>query len=164
MRYIVFMLFILPFAAFAQDCTLKKGSDDFSGKAKVSTGFFMIQNGMLNIEATATETDYFFVVKNENANCFDDESIAVFVFEGGKTKATYKNNGASNCQGVYHTIFKTGNITSSAIQKLTTKKLVSITFTANNEKTTVIEFTPEQQQKIFDLSNCISKEAKALPR
>lgn len=164
MKLLFLIMLFTPFALMAQDCKLKKDSDEFSGKAKVSTGFFAIDGGMLSIDATAAETDYFFVINAKDGNCFDDESTAIFVFEGGKMKANYRNNGATNCQGVYHTIFKTGNITSSAIQKLTTKKLISITFTGKNEKQTIIQLTPEQQQKILDFSNCISNAAKALPK
>jgi hypothetical protein len=146
----------------AQDCKLKKDIDEFTQKPKISTAFYPLNNSMLSIEATKNETDYFFVIKNQNANCFDEESTALFVFEGGKMKANYRHGGSNNCQGAFHIMIKTGNFTSQAIKKFCEKKVISITFTSKNEKTTVVELTPEQQQKLIDFSNCIANEVKVM--
>ncbi|ULQ53735.1 hypothetical protein [Flavihumibacter fluvii] len=149
---------------YSQDCTLKKTTDDFSGMPKVSSGFIDIQGIDLSIDATGKEIDYFFVIRNPATNCIGAESEAVFVFEGGKARMTMRNTGGDNCNGYFHTVMKGGQYTPANVQKLATKKVVSITFSDRNDKKTTISLTTQQQEQLMKLSDCIAKEAKALPR
>lgn len=147
---------------FAQECPLQKTTDDFSGMPKLTTGFFDLQGIDLTIDATSKEIDYFFVIHNQAANCIGAESVAVFVFEGGKSSITLRNTGGDNCNGYFHNQMKAGQYTPGNVQKLATKKVVSITFTDRNEKKTTVSLTPAQQEKLMKMSDCIAKEAKAM--
>jgi hypothetical protein len=160
------MFVCLPLWSIAQSpCNLKKDVDEFSGKPKLSSGFFSISQGMLSIDATAAEMDYFFVVKNvKGPVCFDDESTLTFIFEGGKTKVNGRYSGDANCQGVFHYILKTGSITPSALQKLSTLKLISIVFKGKNETEYPVSLTPAESQQILDMSNCVWTASKSLPK
>ncbi|MFT4022526.1 MAG: hypothetical protein QM664_01935 [Flavihumibacter sp.] len=152
----------LSFAARAQDCALQKGNDDFSNQPKLFTGFMDLQDVKLNIDATAKEIDYFVVIANRNANCIGEQSEALFVFEGGKQKMTLRNTGGDNCDGYFHILMKNGAVTPGNLQKLCTKKVVSITFTDRNEKKTAVVLTPALQDMLMKVSNCIATESKTL--
>lgn len=162
--YFFAVLLFLTSAAFSQDCGLKKTTDDFSGMPKITSGFIDLQGIDLSIDATGKEIDYFFVVHNPATNCIGAESEAVFVFEGGKSKMTLRNTGGDNCNGYFHNVMKGGQYTPGNVQKLATKKVVSITFSDRNDKKTTISLTPQQQEQLMKLSGCIAAEAKALPR
>lgn len=146
----------------AQDCKLQKGTDDFSNQPKLSTGFMEMQGVKLNIDATAKEIDYFFVIGNRAANCIGEASEALFLFEGGKQKMTLRNSGGDNCNGYFHIVLKNGVNIPSNLQKLSTKKVVSITFTDRNEKKTVVALTPEQQEMLLKVSACVAAESRIL--
>lgn len=151
-------------AVFAQapDCKLQRGTDDFSGKPKISTGFFLLQDVQLTIDATGKEIDYFFVISNPAANCIGEQSEALFLFEGGKQKLELKNTGGDNCNGFFHILMRGGQFTPSAMQKLATKKVVSITFSDRNDKKTIVSLNPQQQELLMKMSDCMAKEAKNL--
>lgn len=148
----------------AQDCVLQKTTDDFSGMPKVTTGFVDLQGVDMSIDATGKEIDYFFVIHNQAANCMGAESLAVFVFEGGKSSITVRNTGGDNCDGYFHMLMKAGQYTPAHVQKLATKKVVSITFSDRNEKKTTISLKADQQIKLMKLSDCIAKEAKTMSK
>lgn len=149
---------------FSQDCKLQKSTDEFSGQPKISTGFMPLQSVDLSIDATGREIDYFFVIHNPVANCIGEESEAVFLLEGGKTKFQLRNSGGDNCNGYFHIIMKGGAYTPSAMQKLATKRIVSITFTDRNEKKTIVTLSEQEQEMLMKASDCVAKEAKNLPR
>lgn len=149
---------------YSQDCQLQKSTDEFSGQPKISTGFMELQNVDLSIDATGKEIDYFFVIHNPLANCIGEESEAVFLLEGGKTKFQLRNSGGDNCNGYFHIIMKGGAYTPSAMQKLATKRVVSITFTDRNEKKTIVSLSEKEQALLMKASDCVAKEAKNLPR
>jgi hypothetical protein len=155
---------LLSLQSFAQDCGLQKTTDDFSGMPKLSSGFIDLQGIDLSIDATGKEIDYFFVIHSPAANCIGTESEAIFVFEGGKQKITVRNTGGDNCNGYFHMVMKGGQYTPANVQKLATKKVVAITFSDRYDKKTTISLTPPQQEQLLKLSDCIAKEAKALPR
>ncbi len=152
----------LTIAAQAQDCALQKGNDDFSNQPKLYTGFLDLQDVKLNIDATAREIDYFFVIANRSANCIGEQSEALFLFEGGKQKMILRNTGGDNCNGYFHILMKNGVNTPSNLQKLATKKVVSITFSDRNDKKTTIALSPAQQELLMKVSNCIATESKTL--
>jgi hypothetical protein len=148
-----------------QVCNVKKDVDEFSGKPKVSTGFFTLAQGMLSVDATAAEMDFFFVVKPaKGPACFDDESTLIFLFEGGKQKTNGRYAGDANCQGVFHFIIKTGNITPSSLQKLSTQKVISILFRGKNEVEYPVTLTPAESQKLMESAQCIWSESKKLTK
>src|SRR5687768_2835608 len=99
MKQILLCILLLPALAYSQECKLKKTKDQFSQEPKISTGFISFNNSLLSIDANKKEIDFFFSLKNTNeSKCFDDASVATFVFEG-KLKSNFKNTGTMNCEG-----------------------------------------------------------------
>jgi hypothetical protein len=168
MRYGMMLLAGLILSSFqllGQECQFKRDVDEFSGKPKVSTGFFTLAQGMLSVDATAAEMDFFFVVKPaKGPACFDDESTLIFLFEGGKQKTNGRYAGDANCQGVFHFIIKTGNISPSSLQKLSTQKVISILFKGKNEVEYPVTLTPAESQKLMESAQCIWAESKKLSK
>ena len=162
MKFLIALAFTLPLFVSAQDCNLKKGKDNFNNKGKLSSGFVTFQDVSLSTDADAYEIDFFFLINFPADKCFDENSEATILFEGGKLTAEYANNGPTNCKGIFHLIFKNSAYTPSALQKLCTKKVVSIKFKDSNEKLTTLNFSPEQQGQFMKMANCIATEAKAL--
>jgi hypothetical protein len=162
MRLTLCILFLLPLLSRAQDCSLKKEPDPFSTKSRLSTGFFDIPGGSLSIDASSREIDFFFLLSGSNTKCFDENSEATLVFEGGKLKSLLKNGGAMNCDGSFHIIFKNSNYTPSVLQRITTRKVITILLKDANEKITTISLSAGQQQTLMQLASCVAKEAKTL--
>ncbi|GAO43669.1 hypothetical protein [Flavihumibacter petaseus] len=162
MKLLFLPLLFLITTVQAQDCALQKGTDDFSGQPKLFTGFMELQDVQLNIEANAKEIDYFFVIQNSAANCIGEASEALFVFEGGKQKMTLRNTGGDNCNGYFHILMKGGMYTPTPLQRLSAKKVVSITFSDRNDKKTVVALSTDQQELLMKVSACIARDAKTL--
>jgi hypothetical protein len=161
MKYLITVLLFLPLFVCAQDCKLKKGTDDMTSKPTLSTGFVPYGDFSLSMDANSKEIDFFFLVKT-GSRCYDENSVVTVTFEGRNQKAEYKNTGSMNCDGVVHVIFKNLSFTISQLTKLGTKKAVSIAFTDNNGKVNAFTLSPQQQQLFMDDANCIAKEAKTL--
>ncbi len=162
MKYSFLILLLLSAFAFAQDCKLKKSKDQFSQEPKISTGFISFNNSLLSIDANKKEIDFFFSLKEKNeSKCFDDASVATFVFEG-KLKSNFKNTGTMNCEGLFHVTFKNLATTPGALNRLLTKKITAISLVGNNKTVTTITLGAEQQQMLMDWANCLVKEAKTL--
>jgi hypothetical protein len=155
------VLLLLPAGLFAQDCKLKKTIDPYSKEIKLSTGFIKLDGAILSIEADSKEIDFVFTM-NAKEKCFSDAASAIVIYEGIKMKATYKNGGPVNCDGVFHIIFKNGVATPTLLQRLVTQKITSIAFTGNDKSQTTISLLPEDQQKLMVLGDCLIKEAKTL--
>src|SRR6478736_7143462 len=162
MKFLIALAFVFPLYVSAQDCNLKKGKDNFNNKGKLTSGFVTFQDVSLSTDADAYEIDLFFVIKFPAEKCFDEKSEATILFEGGKLTADYANNGPTNCKGIFHMIFKNSAYTPSALQKLCTKKVISIKFKDSNEKLTTLNFNAEQQALFMKMANCIATEAKKL--
>ncbi len=94
--------------------------------------------------------------------CFDENSDVTVLFEGGKLKAEYLNNGPTNCKGIFHLIFKNSAYTPSPLQKLCIKKIISLKFKDTSEKIVTINLSAEQQELFMKMANCIATEAKTL--
>lgn len=162
MKQFFTLLFFIPFFSVAQDCKLKKFKDQFSQEPKLSTGFVLFSSLSLSIDADSKEIDFLFSIKNPSEEkCFDDASTMSFVYEG-KQKASFKNTGTMNCQGLFHVTFKNLATTPAPLQRLTTKKITAITLTGNNKSVTTITLGQAQQQELMELINCIVKESKSL--
>jgi hypothetical protein len=115
----------------------------------------------LTIQATAKEIDFFFTLSGEG-KCFDYESVVNVIFEGGKVKTNYKSSGTVNCDGYFHFSFRNGATTSALLDRIATKKIISMKFIGTLKKETEIELTPEQQQAIMKYTTCIINESKKL--
>jgi hypothetical protein len=161
MKYFITVLLLLPLFVCAQDCKLKKGTDDMTSRPTLSTGFVPYDDFSLSMDANSKEIDFFFLVKT-GSKCYDENSIVTVTFEGRNQKTEYKNTGGMNCDGIVHVIFKNLSFTISQLTKLATKKAVSIGFTDNNGKVNTFTLSPQQQQLFMDNANCIAKEAKTL--
>jgi hypothetical protein len=163
-----FCLLLLPFGAFSQDtCGLKKTKDPFTNQNKLSTGFknFTGTAGPVSIsaDATSTEIDFFIWVKKEG-KCFDLESTAQVIWEGEKSKATFRNTGSINCEGAFHFNFKNTPVPNSWLRKMIAKKVATIKLTGNNNAETLITLTEEQKQLFQRMALCIANEGKELAK
>jgi len=161
MKYLITVLLSLPLFINAQDCHLKKGTDDMTSRPTLSTGFLSFEDFSLSMDAGAKEIDFFFLVK-VGSKCFDENSVVTVTFEGRNQKTEYKNTGGMNCDGTIHVIFRNLAFTSSQLTKLGTRKPVSIGFTDSNGKTNTVPLSPEQQKIFMENANCIANQAKTL--
>jgi hypothetical protein len=161
MKKIITVLLLFPLFTHAQDCRLKKGTDDLTSRPTLSTGFIPFDDFSLSMDANGKEIDFFFQVK-VGSKCFDENSVLMVTFEGKNQKQQYKNSGGMNCDGIIHVIFKNLTYTNTQLTKLATKKSVSIAFTDLNGKTTTVAISPEQQKLLTDNASCISVQAKTL--
>lgn len=161
MRLAILMFFFFPFSLCAQDCKVKKTTDPYTKEVKFSSGLISLQGASLAIDGSKQEIDFFFSM-DAKEKCFTDASTLVVFFEGTKMKANFRNGGSMNCEGVFHVLFKNGTLTPTLLQRLTTQKITSLVFTGSNKSQTTITLSPEEQQKIMTLGDCVVKEAKTL--
>ncbi|MBC7905107.1 MAG: hypothetical protein H7Y27_16890 [Gemmatimonadaceae bacterium] len=162
MKFLFAMLFALPLSLSAQDCDLKKVTDPLNGKSKVSTGFVTMHEIRLSLDANNKEIDFFFVINIDKAKCVNEESTMTFMFEGGKQKTMLRNSGSMNCDGIFHIIMKNSTFTPSALNRLNSKKIVSLVLTDSNEKETKIDLTVEEQKILGNMISCMITEAKTV--
>lgn len=163
MKHILLVFLFLPVFGFAQTCAVKKEMDQFSQQPKLTTGFIAfktLKRFSLSLDATKKELDFFFNLTGVPDQCFDDASTAVVTFEGGRLKSTFKNTGSMNCEGLFHMTFKNMAATPSVLQRLATKKVISIKFIGRSEVELV--FNEAQQQQLMAAINCIVTEGKTL--
>lgn len=165
MKKLLFLFLLGPFALFAQDCNLKKSTDPFTHVAKLSTGFQKFDNNgftiLLSADANPTEIDFFFWMKGEG-KCFDAESTAQVVYEGERSRATFKNSGSMNCEGAFHFTFKNSPTTNTYLKKLLSKKVATIKFTSTNKKEILLTLTEEQKTMLQNIAVCMADEGKTL--
>lgn len=146
----------------AQDtCKLKKAIDPYTKEHTLSTGFIPLTGASLTMDATKAEIDLLFSIKGPD-KCFTDAGTASIFFVGSKLRQTQRNGGSMNCEGLFHFIFRNTASTPALLKKMTTLKIEKIIFTGNDKKETIVTLTPEQQQVVVDLANCLSKEAPTL--
>ena len=67
-----------------------------------------------------------------------------------------------NCEGLFHFIFKNTASTTAVLKKITTQKITHIVFTGNNKKETTLSISPQQQDALLLLANCLVTDAKTL--
>lgn len=166
MKNWIFLFLLFPAASFAQDtCGLKKSKDPFTNVTKASTGFKSFSsnagNVSISVDATPTEIDFFIWVKAEG-KCFDLESKAEMVWEGERSKATFRNTGSMNCDGAFHFNFKNTATPHSWLRKMIAKKIATIKLTGNNDNETIITLTEEQKIVFQKMAACIVNEAQGL--
>lgn len=163
MKHLFAFFLFLPVFSFAQQCKINKTKDPFSQAPKLSTGFLPLSVGALSIDADAKEIDFFIALNNfGESKCFDNSSTASIQFDDDRSKLNYRNTGTMNCEGLFHFTFKNSTTTPSALQRLATKKIKTITLTGSNKTTTVITPTEQQKQILSDMVTCMIKESKTL--
>lgn len=160
------LLLFIPILSFSQDCKLKTETDDFTHEKKITTGFANLNEAgdrfLLSVEANSKEIDFFFALPGKgDAGCFDNSSTAVINFEGTRVKATYRNTGSMNCEGLFHFTFRNVKTTPSALTRLATTKISSINFKGNGKP---FEITVQESDKevIMAMANCLINESKTL--
>ena len=163
MKKILFIaITLLPFMATAQDCQIKKETDQFTREPRLSTGFIPLQFSTLAIDADKKDFDFFFTHEGPD-KCFDDQSTVVVMFEGSKQRNTFRNSGSMNCEGLFHFTVRNGPETPFAVKRFATIKVAQFIFTVNNNKKPItLTLTPTQQQTLMQAAGCIATEAQAL--
>lgn len=162
MKKIVVAFALFPFVALAQDCDIKKETDQFTREAKLSTGFIKLQSSALSIDADKKEFDFFFNIEGAD-KCFDDQSTLVVLFDGSKQRNTYRNTGSMNCEGLFHFTVRNGPETPFVVKRFSTIKVAQLIFTTNNaKKPTTITLTAPQQDALMKAAGCIAASAKEL--
>ncbi len=161
MKTIAIIFAIIPFLAGAQDCKVKRLTDPYTKETKVSTGFIALQGASVTMDADSKEIDFFLTLSGSD-KCFDNNSTVAVFLEGTKAKLNFRNSGSMNCDGYFHINFRNGTTTNSMLQKLTTQKVTSLSFSGGNKKITAITFSPEQQTSFMTWAACLVTEAKTL--
>lgn len=159
MKPILSMLLLLPLFIQAQECKLISEKDPYTKETKLSSGAMTLQGAVLTIDADKKEIDFFFELKGK---CFNDMSTALVYLENSRVKTTWRNAGNMNCDGYFHFKFRNGTTTPSMLNKLATQKVAQFIFKGSDDKEVVVSLTPEQQQLLQEVVDCVNKEAKAL--
>ena len=167
MRY--FLIILITFISgnsFGQDstangCRINRETDPYTKLTKLSTGFIPLDGGSVTIDADSKEIDVLFTVEGVD-KCYDNNSIAYIFFEGSKTKASNRNGGTMNCEGLFHFIFRNSASTTSLLQRLMSQKVTHIIFTGSNKKETTVNVGVQEQKMLMDLATCLVTEAKNL--
>lgn len=160
----VTLLFIPAFVNAQDSCKIKNETDSYTKQSKLSTGFISFPTEAklaISIDATATEIDFFFWIREEG-KCFDDESTAQINYEGDRLKANFKNTGSMNCQGAFHFNFKNSQAIPSNLKRFTEKGVTSIKLTGPNKTITQITFSEAQKKQFQKMVNCIVLQSKTL--
>jgi hypothetical protein len=161
MKYIVIIVFFFSASVSAQDCKLIKETDPYTKEIKLSTGFILLNGASVTIDADSKEIDILFSIEGTD-KCFDNNSTAVIMFEGSKTKTSLRNGGTMNCEGLFHFIFKNSVTPTSVLKKISTQKITQIIFTGGSKKQTIVNVAPQVQQTLITLTTCLLNDAKAL--
>jgi hypothetical protein len=166
MKNWLILLFLIPFASNAQDtCGLKQTKDPFTNVSKLTTGFKTFNGSVgsvaISADASPTDIDFFIWVKGE-PKCFDLESTAYMIWEGERSKATFRNTGSMNCEGAFHFSFKNTPTPNSWLRKMIAKRVATIKLTGNNGTETLITLTDEQKDLFQRMASCITNEGKQL--
>lgn len=164
--FLIATLFACPSFAQAQDsCQLKQTTDPFTHQTKISTGFIpFVANGVqlsISVDASSTEVDYFLWFTGPQ-KCFDETSTVQVNFTGERTRLMLRNSGSTNCEGAFHFTFKNAATTPSQLKRLATKMVSNLHFTGTGKTVTDVSFTPEQQQKLMQMTECVVNASKSL--
>ncbi len=161
-KYILSIILLSPILATDQDCKLIRETDPYTKETKISTGFIFLSGASVTIDADSKDIIVLFSVEGTD-QCFDDNSTADVFFEGIKSKTMSRNGGTMNCEGLFQFVFKNSNsMPTTLLQRLCTKKVTQLVFTANNKKVTTINVAAGEQETLMTLVNCLVKEAKTL--
>ncbi len=161
MKKLIYLYFLMPFFAVAQDCKLISETDPFTKVRKISTGFIFLNGGSLTIDADKKEVVFLFSLNGEG-RCFDNNSTASIIFEGTKTKGSARNGGTMNCEGLFQIVYRNAASTTSMLQKLMSQKIASIIFKNSDKKEFTITVPPDKQELISTMATCLVNESKTL--
>ena len=162
MRSTVFIVLLLSCLQMsAQECKLTRTTDPYTRETRISSGFVQLEGGSVTLDASKPEIDILFSLEGAE-KCFDNTSTAYIFFEGSKSKASIRNGGTMNCEGLFHFIFRNSNSVTSLLNRMMTQKITHIVFTGNNKKETTVAFGPLEQDAVKNFATCIVNEAKAL--
>ncbi len=167
MKFLLFLFFTAPFFATAQECKIKKEIDPYSKETKLTTGFKTFGGGssrtLVSVDANKTDVEFIFSVNGgAEGTCFDNNSTAVLIYEGGRLKGTFKNNSTMNCEGLFSIQFRNVATTPTTLKNLSTKKVLSIKLTGNAKQVTELTLTDEEQQRFQQMATCLIEESKTL--
>ena len=161
MKLILVLLFLVPLSTFSQDCKLKRTKDPYTKETRISTGLIALSGTSLAIQADNKEIDFFFSMDKREA-CFNDGSTAIINYDSTRLKGTFRNGGATNCEGFFHIIFRNSPATNSLLQRLITQRIAKIEFTGTDKKKATIELSREEAEKVKSMAECLVTEAKTL--
>lgn len=161
MKKILGFLLLLPFIGTAQDCKLIRETDPFTKEIKISTGFIFVDGGSLTIDADKKELVVLFSIEGA-ARCFDNNSTAIIMFDGLKSKTSARNGGTMNCEGLFQFVFRNTSSTTTLLQRLMTYKIATIVFTDSNKKESTLTVKPLEQTLIMKMATCLINESKTL--
>ncbi len=161
MKLILLLTLFVSATLSAQECKLIRETDPYTKDTRLSTGFITVSGGSVTVDADSKEIDILFSIAGAD-KCYDNNSSAVIFFEGSKVKTSLRSGGTMNCEGLFHFIFKNSVNTTAVLKKITSQKITHIVFTGNNKKETTLSISPEQQDALLRLSNCLVTDAKLL--
>lgn len=161
MKKIFWFVLLLPFIGTAQDCKLIRETDLFTKESKISTGFIFVNGGSLTIDADKKELVVLFSI-NGAGKCFDNNSTAIIMFDGLKSKTSARNGGTMNCEGLFQFVFRNTTSTTTLLQRLMTYKVTSIVFTDSKKKESTLTVAPADQDVIMKMAACLVTESKTL--
>jgi hypothetical protein len=161
MRSIIAIFLLFSLQASAQECKLNRTADPYTKEKRISSGFVQLEGGSVTIDASKPEIDILFSIEGAD-KCYDNNSTAYIFFEGSKSKASVRNGGTMNCEGLFHFIFRNSNSVTTLLNRMMTQKITHIVFTGNNKKETTITFGPLEQDAVKNFAACVVNEAKLL--
>jgi hypothetical protein len=162
MKSVLLTLFLLPLAAAAQECQLKKETDVFSKQQRLSTGSMKWAGGLARVSMEADSKDIKLLISMGEGHCFDDQTQAVISFDGSRTKSTQRNAASMNCEGIYSVVFRNATTTPGVLQKIATLKVTSVVITANDGKKRELVLRDDEKQLLLERAACLVAEAKKL--
>jgi hypothetical protein len=167
MKLIPLISLLFPLWSLSQNCPLKKEIDPYSKETRLTTGFKKFGSGrnftLLSADANKTDVEFIFSVNSgDEGKCFDNNSAAVLVYEGGRIKGNFKNNSSMNCEGLFSIAFRNVATTPTALKNLSQKKVLSIKLTGNNKQVTEFTLTEPEQAQLMSMATCIIEESKTL--
>jgi hypothetical protein len=157
----------LPLISLSQDCKLKKQSDPYTKETKLTTGFKTLSGGLtrtlVSVDATKTDIEIIFSVNaGAEGKCFDNNSTATLLYEGGKLKGNFKNNSTMNCEGLFSITFRNVATTPTTLKNLATRKVLSIKLTGNAKQVTDLTLSDAEQELFMKMVTCLTDESKTL--
>jgi hypothetical protein len=164
MKYLVALALLFPLSIFAQDCPIRKEIDAFSQKPKLTTGFIKL-GGKVSVSIDATATDIDFLINftdKEKPLCFDETSMAAVFFDSSRSRSSFRNGGATNCEGIFHITFRNSATTPSGLNRMSTTRIASFKITGKDDKPIEIILSEPEKEKLMKMISCIASEAKTL--
>jgi hypothetical protein len=162
MKKFFIVLLLLPLFSNSQECKLISEVDPFTKQTRLSSGFIYVDGGSVSIDADSKEIIVLFSVEAAD-KCFDDNTTAEIFFEGMKSKVTARTQSTMNCEGLVQLVFRnTAGTPTTMLQRISTKKILSINFIREMKKAVTFNIAPKEQEQIMAMANCVVAEGKKL--